>query len=164
MARKFVIKSVHNRVGDVSVLLHRMRELNLDIAVRTEELNHLGSLQDVKDWGSDVKEWWWTKVGYCSILVWIKGTVKNKQFKDDVVLWWNKGVSCALERALDKKRAREYWETLKDSDDVVYFKRHPKPGDNYGTLDGTEANLYDLQQKVEEDPEYFISLVLKIKG
>jgi hypothetical protein len=62
-----------SRVGDVSVLLRRMQKLNLDSAA-SEELNHLGDLEDWgdlenwKDWGSekmsDMNEWWWRQRGY----------------------------------------------------------------------------------------------------
>ena len=50
---------MHSRVGDVSVLLHRMRELNVDSAARTEELNHLEGVQDL---ASDAKEWGWKAI------------------------------------------------------------------------------------------------------
>ncbi len=146
-----------------------MQELNLDSAVRTEELNHLGDLEDWddlenwKDWGSekmsDMNEWWWRQRDYCNIPLWI--TVKN--FDKDVVVWWMKGKPGALDKALANQRHRGDWEKLRDSDGVVYFNRNPRPGDKYGTPNGRTADIYDLQKKVEVDPAYFISLVLEIK-
>jgi hypothetical protein len=146
-----------SRVGDVSVLLRRMQELNLDIAA-SEELNHLGDLEDWRDWGSDkihdTKEWVWRKMGYCNISLWIKG----KEINDDLVVRWKKGEINALENALVKIRRRGEWEKLNDGDGVVYFNRNPKSSDTYKT-----GSIYDLQKKVEADPAYFISLVLEIK-
>jgi hypothetical protein len=156
-------------IGDVSVLLHRMRKLNVDSGARTEELKHLEvGLEDVSDWVSDkwydAKEAVWTSMGFCNIALLITGTVGGKEYRKDAVLRWKKGVTCALEEALVAVQNRAYWQKVRDDNNVVYYNKNPQKGDNYGTHDRREENLNVLQQKVEANPNLFITLVLEIKG
>jgi hypothetical protein len=52
---------------------------------------------------------------------------------------------------------------LRDTTDVVYFKRNPQADDDYGIPDGRTADIYDLQKRMEADPECGIELILVIK-
>jgi hypothetical protein len=103
-------------------------------------------------------------MGFCKISLMITGTLRGEDYRKYDVLRWKKGAICALENALVAKHKRDYWQVVRDDHSVVYYKRNPQRGDNFGTDDGREESLYALQKKVEANPKLFITLVLEIKG